>query len=97
MYITQAALRDRFNALNLGEKLRKGEVSLRILKEWDAPPSLGFPDGSKSQLVSYVGADGKQFATAHRYRAPDGTLLASGRADPKTLREGDTLYQIQRV
>jgi hypothetical protein len=46
-------------------------------------------------MIAYVESWGRQreVARAHRYLRPNGTLGASGKPDPKTVRIGRTLYR----
>lgn len=93
VYITRAELRQRFNELRVDERIRRGEVSTRVLVSSPAPPGLPFPEGTQSQRIAFIDATGRQFAVAHQYRKPDGTLAGSGRPDPKELLVDDMLYK----
>jgi hypothetical protein len=95
VYVTADELRQHFNSQGFTEKIRIGAVSVRIEKEWAAPPHLGFPEGTKSQRVAYIGGNGQLVAVVHQYRRPDGSLAASGLPDPKRVVVGDVLYILE--
>jgi len=50
------------------------------------------PFCTRSQMIAYVDPAGTELVRAHRYLRVDNTLGASGLPDPKSLREGDTLF-----
>src|SRR5262245_4889386 len=91
--VSTATLRAMFEEDRIEARHAAGELSIVILKSHDARPELLMIPGTLSQLVAYVDGRGNHVAVAHRYLKPDGTLAASGRPDPKTLRRGDTLYK----
>jgi hypothetical protein len=86
VYVSKATIRDAFNKLDFTEKLKNGSVSARLEgREQLAPEHLGFPKGTKSRRMRYVGGNGKTLAIVHEYPVPGGGLAASGRPDPKSL------------
>jgi hypothetical protein len=95
VYVDSAELRKLFNEQQFTDKIRAGKVSVRVEKEWPAPPHLGFEEGTVSQLVTYIGGNGHLVAQIHRYKRPDGTLAASGLPDPKKLVLGGVLYVLR--
>jgi hypothetical protein len=81
-------LRDLFNGLNYDERVRHGELVLRIARR-PAPAKANQPPGTMSTMRKYCDAQGRVFAIAHAYERPDGTFGGSGRPDPKWVRHGD--------
>lgn len=81
-------LRDLFNALNYDERVRRGELLLRIARRSPAPAQANQPPGTVSTLREYRDAQGRVLARAHAYQRPDGTFGGSGRPDPKWLLHG---------
>lgn len=74
---------------------------LEVVKEdKPAPPESGQPSGSRSQIVAYIEVEnrkiGRKVAMAHRYLLPDGTLGASGKPDPKSLKHDGQFYVLDR-
>jgi hypothetical protein len=65
-----------------------------------APPECGQPSGSRSQIVAYFevgqGKIGRKVAVAHRYWLPDGTVGASGKPDPKSMKHEGDFYVLDR-
>src|SRR3954468_11316707 len=93
VYVSKAQIREAFNAHDFPEKIRKGEVSTRVEISNPAPSHLTFwQPGTMSRLVVYVGGNGTKLATVHEYRLPDGSIGASGFADPKRLVVGEELW-----
>ena len=48
-------------------------------------PEVGLPEGTRSQMVWYLGQDGQKLILVHQYLLPDGTIGGSGRPDPKRM------------
>lgn len=91
--MSKARIREAFNSLNFAEKLKNGTVSARLLgSENFAPEHLGFPKGTKSRRMQYIGGNGQAVAVVHEYPIPGGGLAASGLPDPKQLLVGDELW-----
>ena len=82
-----------FDADGIERRVSAGELTVIILRSHSASSLLGMPRGTVSQLIAYVDQAGKTIAKTHRYLKPDGSLGASGRADPKALIRGDVLYR----
>lgn len=65
-----------------------------------APPESGQPSGSRSQMVAYFevggGQIGRRIALAHRYLLPDGSVGASGKPDPKSMKHDGDFYVLDR-
>lgn len=54
----------------------------------------GFPVGTRTQFVRYYDSNERYLVGMHRYILPDGTVGASGRADPKYVVIADAIYYI---
>jgi hypothetical protein len=86
-------LRRRFNEGRYLERAEAGELIMVV--ETDRHPSkpkAQEPYCTRSQMVVYRDRRGRELVRCHRYLRPDQTIGASGRPDPKSLREGHTLY-----
>jgi len=82
-----------FEADGIERRVSAGEFTVIVLRSHSASPLLGMPAGTVSQLIAYLDREGKTIAKARRYLKPDGSLGASGRADPKALIRDDVLYR----
>ncbi len=80
-----------FNKGRYWERAQAGEFT-ELLREDRTPPLTFEPPGTRSQMISYLDANGNEVARVHQYLRPDGTLGASGRPDPKRLQIGTTVY-----
>ena|SRR5215217_8622321 len=90
-----AEIRRKFNQRRLWERVQSGQLREDVLK--DRHPSLpraNEPFCTRSQLVRYKDANGRTVALVHQYLRQDGTLGASGRPDPKMLRDGRTILHL---
>src|SRR5277367_2152130 len=54
------------------------------------------PDCVLTEIVAYLDSFGREIARAERHLRADGSIGASGKADPKRIRVGDTLYLLRR-
>lgn len=48
------------------------------------------------EMLTYLDRFGQEIARAERHLRADGTVGASGKADPKRIRMGDTIYVLRR-
>ncbi len=53
------------------------------------------PDCVVTEIVAYLDSFGREIARAERHLRADGTVGASGKADPKRIRVGDTIYLLR--
>lgn len=61
------------------------------------PEQRGEPQGTRSQFIRYVDAQGQWLVEVHQYLRPDGTIGAKGRPDPKRIRiPGIIIYAIEK-
>jgi hypothetical protein len=93
VYISKLALRKLFNEQNFPERIRRGEISERVIASARPVVSSRFPEGTCSQRVAYIDGRGRQCAVVHRFLLPDGHLGASRQPDPKELLVDDVLYR----
>jgi len=93
VYVDKWELRQRFNGMDLYERMRQRELTAVVYREWLAPASAGQPPGTIAQIVHYFDG-GREVARVHQYVRPDRTLGASGRPDPKWLRDGDRILRV---
>lgn len=90
----EPSLRQRFNRLQIWEKLRDG---LYLKRESSSPISVAW-DPDIVETVQCVIADyadrrgPRLIALVHYYRKRDGSIGASGKMDPKMVVEGQVLY-----
>ena len=75
--------------------ISEGWLQAIVLKDapLQNPVARGEPPGTRSQVIRYVDpVDGQWLVLVHQYLRPDGTLGASGQADPKWLRIVDQIF-----
>jgi hypothetical protein len=84
-------LRSRFNAGRYLERATDGEF-VCCLKDVKRASSTAEPLGTLSYIVGYLDTSGKQVFLVHLYLRSNGTIGASGREDPKWLREEETIF-----
>jgi len=92
--VPKADLQEMFNR-EVQPRLDNGQYRRSEVKR--RPPRRDirdqFPSGSASVIFDiHEVATGKFVAQAHAYIAPNGSLLASGRLDPKILVSGGITY-----
>jgi len=96
VYVSRSELRRKFNDEGFRQligsgTLRSKRLSNRHLKE---PAPWQGPFCTHSQHVRYLDSHGRLIVEIHQYLRPDGTLGASGKPDPKRLREGNRILAI---
>ena len=92
-FISDVEMRRLYNA-HVDPLVVSGACRIVPIVTYPAKVSYGFPQGAKSGSYSVVDQSGQMIAKVHCFSLPDGTILASGRLDPKELRIGDTHYLI---
>jgi hypothetical protein len=91
--VSKDELRQLFNEQRYWERAEAQEFRQQILKDGHpSPPLAKEPFCTKSQIVAYINRYGKQVATVHQYRRPDGSIGLSGRPDPTTVLFNLELY-----
>ena len=78
------------------ERAEAGELEEVIIHRGNPSPEVGLPPGSNSETVSYRTQNGEELARAHRFVLPDGTIGASGKADPKRVFKDGILYRLEK-
>lgn len=89
---SEADLRDLFNKL-VQPKLDVG-LYTPLVRSWRWPPAtVKMPAGTKSTMFQIVEKEtGYVVAHCHAYVLPNGAIGASGKLDPKEVRDGSTTY-----
>jgi hypothetical protein len=90
-------MQKRFNEGGYWERARQGHYT-QLVRE-SRHPALTVanePFCTQSQMVSYLDKDEIEVARVHQYLRMDGTIGASGKPDPKRLREGDIVYRLEK-
>lgn len=95
--LTVPEMRRRFNEGKYWERMKAGEflpVLIRrgtpqrdVLEKW--------PE-ARSEYWSWRDGDGFEVARVHQYALPNGTIVASGRPDPKRLFEDGVVYHLEK-
>ncbi|MHB1756472.1 MAG: hypothetical protein ACYCT9_03055 [Leptospirillum sp.] len=84
--VKEETLRDLFNNAQIETRVASGEVFVTVKKErHPSSPKKNLPYCTRSQFVIYWDQSGIELARAHRYLKPDGSIGASGKADPKRM------------
>jgi hypothetical protein len=82
-----------FNSGNYWQRAKNGEFQQKLLRDGHpSPPRAAEPDCTRSQSIAYTDKDGKKVAKVHQYLRKDGSIGASGKPDPKSLRIGNIVY-----
>jgi hypothetical protein len=87
-------IRTIFNNSQCPEQIASGHlvpdmVSDKVLQN---PHLKREPPGTRSQIIRYFDLAGQWVVLVHQYLRPDGSLGASGKADPKRLRIAGTIF-----
>lgn len=94
--VPASQLRRMFNDGQYYERLLAGEL-LALVGDDRHPsaPVANEPKCTRSQIVHYYDVRQRvKVAVVHQYLRPDGVLGASGRPDPKRIKEGNTIYSL---
>jgi hypothetical protein len=91
-YVSSAEIRKHFNEGRYEDLVAYGALSEKLIREGLASIAANQIPGTKSQILAYLDAEGRQIAIVHRYLQPDGKLGGSGKPDPKKLLHKGTLY-----
>src|SRR5690349_8141094 len=93
LYRGEWTLRNLFREAGYLDQVSAGTLSTRIV--YDGHPSAPLanePFCTRSQMISYLDADGNEVARIHQYLRTDGTIGLSGKPDPKRVFYKGTLY-----
>ena len=85
-------LRQRFNSLDYVGAVARGELIAVVKTDRVLQTETAFPLGTRAQIVYYMRGQ-TRMAVVHQYILPDGSLGASGRPDPKMVRDGLIIFK----
>jgi hypothetical protein len=92
--VSEREMRRLFGAGGYRGRIMAGEYRPLIVYDKHRNPPLSFePFCTRSQRVAYYDTRGDKIVEVHRYLRQDGTIGASGQADPKLLLHNGVLYQ----
>ena len=92
--MTAGELRRRFGSLGYEQGVIAGRLTVKLLKDrHPSAPRAREPNCTRSQIVGYFRGR-VNVAIVHQYLRPDGTIGASGRPDPKRVRDGNVIYTL---
>lgn len=93
LVVSPQELRRLFNDGRYWERMKAGEFFEVVYRDGHpSPKNSGEPPCTRSQIIAYVDAGGRQVAIVHQYLRKDGKLGASGRPDPKKLFDKGNIY-----
>ena len=92
IYVTEEELRAKFALGRYWERAQSGEFTDEELVRGRPAKSSAQPSDAISRRVAWYDHTGRKTFVVHEFLLSDGTLGASDLPDPKSLREGDTLY-----
>jgi hypothetical protein len=90
--ITEWKMRWLFRKHNIWRKVKRGDLTEKILRSKPAILEAGQILDTKSQSIVYLDALSQQIAKIHQYQHLDGSLGGSGKPDPKQLMIGNIIY-----
>jgi hypothetical protein len=94
-YVDVKTIQRLFNEGDYVGKVDTGEYIETIVHEAPAHPKYKQPPGTQTQTVEYREANTGQWrGRAHRFVMPSGKVGASGKPDPKLIRQGGVTYAI---
>jgi hypothetical protein len=98
--VTQAAIRQVFNASGYYEKANKGLVLVTLIRDNEPDARYRQPKETRSQVLRYDEVqDGRlvKVAIVHQFLLPDGTINnAIGLPDPKWLLVAGVIWIVER-
>ncbi len=83
--VEPSEIRELFNISGLFERVVRGDLRTVLEADRSVRAEVGLPEGTRSQMVWYLGQEGQKLALVHHYLLPDGTIGGSGRPDPKQM------------
>ena len=93
-FVSADYIRKLFNDGDYAARAARGEFTIVHKKsKHPAAPRARMPVCTRSETLAYVDSSLRAVAIVHQYRLPNGRLGASGKPDPKFLRQGATIYQ----
>jgi len=92
-WVTSQELRGLFNEGRYWERMKAGEFFEVLYREGHPSPSDSHePPCTRSQIIAYLDAQGRQVAIVHQYLRKDGSLGGGGKPDPKKLFHRGEIY-----
>ena len=92
-WVTSQELRRLFNEGRYWERMKAGEFFEVLYREGHPSPKDSHePPCTRSQIIAYLNARGRQVAIVHQYLRKDGNLGASGKPNPKKLLHRGRIY-----
>lgn len=92
-WVATEELRRLFNEGRYWERVRSGELYEVLYREGHPSPKDSHePPCTRSQIIAYLDAQGRQVAIVHQYLRKDGSLGGSGKPDPKKLFHRGKIY-----
>ncbi len=97
-FVSPETLRSLFNDGHYRTRLSEGQLQADIVNESHLvnPEAKSLPKCTVGQFLRYVDNHGQWFAEVYQYLKPDGTLGCSGMPDPKSIRQGGTIFALRR-
>lgn len=94
--VTPETIRSAFNNSQYPSLIANGQLASEVVRDshLEHPEDRSEPWCTRSQMIRYRDARGRLLVEVHQYLRPDGTLGASGRADPKRLRQGARILYV---
>ena len=93
IYQPAQKMREIFNQSQIAGDIASGRLNEHVVRSnhLKQPEQIGEPYCTHSQYIRYFDGHGRLQAALHQYMRQDGTLGASGKSDPKTLRIGSNM------
>jgi hypothetical protein len=98
-FVSAQTLRDLFNSRDYTNLAVTGQLRICVKSENHllTPEAKQLPRCTLGQFIEYLDSDGQWHAQAYQYLKPDGSLGASGKPDPKRIRDGGKILALYRV
>jgi len=96
-YVDAVSIRKLFNESQFPQMITSGQLVSAYLRNMHLinPSSVGEPWCTYAQMIRYVDETGRWVVEVFQYLRPDGSIGASGKADPKRIRLNDMVYILQ--
>jgi len=96
-YIDAISIRKLFNESQLPDMIDKGQLSVIYLrnKHLTDPSAVGEPWCTHAQMIRYLDQNGSWLVEVFQYLRADGSIGASGKADPKRIRLHNKVYILE--
>jgi hypothetical protein len=95
IHVANRELRRLFNEGRYWERMKAGEFFEVLYRDGHPSPKDSHePPCTRSQIIAYLDAQGRQVAIVHQYLRKDGKLGGGGKPDPKKLFHRGKLYVV---